>query len=172
MRYSSVVASLFVAGAICNPVADPAIDYKVKIVEITTTVVVSGNPTPESEPEFFDPEPAYIPYVYLPEDNVQSAPDFQPEQNFVPDFQPEQDFQPEEPVEIDPVPEPESEPEFETDDEPQQVSGSADGDFQARVLFHHNIHRANHSAPEIEWDESMASFAAQTAQSCIYGHDE
>ena len=156
MRYSSVLASLFVAGVIGTPVADPAIDYEIKYVEITTTITVSGNPTPEAQPNFdfgpeYAPEPIYIPNVYMPEQD--SQPDQQPEP------QPEQDFE-----------------EVTQDEAPQQDSsrpsaGSPDGDFQSKVLHHHDIHRRNHSAEPLIWSDALASFALQTAQTCVYDHD-
>lgn len=45
-----------------------------------------------------------------------------------------------------------------------------DQNFQSQVLYHHNIHRANHSAPDVQWDDSLAQTALKIAQTCVYGH--
>jgi uncharacterized protein YkwD len=39
------------------------------------------------------------------------------------------------------------------------------------ALDHHNIHRANHSAPPLVWDQALADTAMKLAQTCVYGHD-
>ncbi|KAK3053216.1 hypothetical protein LTR09_005842 [Extremus antarcticus] len=43
--------------------------------------------------------------------------------------------------------------------------------YKNTVLHHHNIHRANHSAPALTWSADLASTAAKIASSCIYGHN-
>lgn len=43
--------------------------------------------------------------------------------------------------------------------------------YKSLALQHHNIHRANHSADALEWDETLASYAEQTAKTCVWGHD-
>jgi len=49
---------------------------------------------------------------------------------------------------------------------------STGGDtYQNDVLNSHNIHRSNHSAPALTWDDNLASIAAQIASSCIYAHN-
>jgi len=44
-------------------------------------------------------------------------------------------------------------------------------DYQGFVVYHHNLHRQNHSAPLIEWDDDLASTAATIASSCVYAHN-
>lgn len=44
-------------------------------------------------------------------------------------------------------------------------------DYAATVVKHHNAHRANHSAPEIAWDDALAATAYKIARSCVYAHD-
>ncbi|KAL1305242.1 hypothetical protein AAFC00_002157 [Neodothiora populina] len=43
--------------------------------------------------------------------------------------------------------------------------------YQQRVLVHHNVHRANHSASALTWSSSLANTAAKIANSCVYAHD-
>ncbi|KAJ5180665.1 hypothetical protein N7492_003875 [Penicillium capsulatum] len=43
--------------------------------------------------------------------------------------------------------------------------------YQTNVLHHHNIHRGNHSAPEIQWSPRMAQIARDWAQHCDYSHN-
>ncbi|KAI1818572.1 PR-1-like protein [Poronia punctata] len=46
-----------------------------------------------------------------------------------------------------------------------------DKNFQDQSVFHHNIHRANHSAPEVGWDHTLAQWADNTANTCTFKHD-
>ena len=39
------------------------------------------------------------------------------------------------------------------------------------AVYHHNIHRANHSAPDVIWDAGVASTAASIAANCVYAHN-
>lgn len=43
--------------------------------------------------------------------------------------------------------------------------------YQEIVKVHHNVHRTNHSAPDIEWDEGLAATAKKIADSCVYAHN-
>ena len=42
--------------------------------------------------------------------------------------------------------------------------------YKDLVLQHHNIHRRNHSANDLTWDDRMASYAETIAKTCIWGH--
>lgn len=44
-------------------------------------------------------------------------------------------------------------------------------DYISSAVYHHNIHRLNHSAPAVEWSDTYASYAAQTAATCVFAHD-
>jgi hypothetical protein len=44
-------------------------------------------------------------------------------------------------------------------------------DYRDIALHHHNIHRANHSAPAIEWNSTLADIAEQIGRSCSYEHN-
>lgn len=44
-------------------------------------------------------------------------------------------------------------------------------DFISTALYHHNVHRANHSSPAVTWDDTLAGYAAITAQTCVFAHD-
>ena len=48
---------------------------------------------------------------------------------------------------------------------------TAANSYQAAVLAHHNVHRTNHSAPAIQWSDSLAQIAADEAAVCIYAHN-
>lgn len=50
-------------------------------------------------------------------------------------------------------------------------SGGGAPAYSDIVVMHHNLHRANHSAPDIEWDEDLANTALAIAQSCQYEHN-
>ncbi|KAJ6118007.1 hypothetical protein N7523_005758 [Penicillium sp. IBT 18751x] len=43
--------------------------------------------------------------------------------------------------------------------------------YQHDVLFHHNIHRRNHSAPSVNWSTDLETSARALAAKCVYEHD-
>lgn len=49
-------------------------------------------------------------------------------------------------------------------------SGNA-GDYGTPILEQHNLHRANHSAPALSWDDDLAAIAQQIAETCVYEHN-
>lgn len=48
---------------------------------------------------------------------------------------------------------------------------SSASSYETIVLNQHNIHRTNHSAVDIAWNETLAATALKIAQSCVYAHD-
>lgn len=52
--------------------------------------------------------------------------------------------------------------------EPQPTQASGYNDI---VVVHHNVHRANHSAPDVQWDAALAATAQKIAAGCVYAHD-
>lgn len=53
---------------------------------------------------------------------------------------------------------------------PAPTSGRPTG-YADLVLRHHNVHRANHSAPALVWDENLAAIAREIGSSCEYKHN-
>ncbi|KAI1392053.1 PR-1-like protein [Hypoxylon trugodes] len=43
--------------------------------------------------------------------------------------------------------------------------------YPAVAVEHHNLHRSNHSAPDVAWNSTLASWAANTAATCVFKHD-
>ena len=43
-------------------------------------------------------------------------------------------------------------------------------DYKGFVEFHHNVHRANHSAPDLVWNDTLAATAEKIGQTCSYEH--
>lgn len=43
--------------------------------------------------------------------------------------------------------------------------------YQQAAVLHHNLHRANHSAPDLTWDDKLASIAASIAGTCVWKHN-
>lgn len=69
--------------------------------------------------------------------------------------------QPPPPPPVEPSPEP----------EPVNGGGSSIGEYEDLMLKHHNIHRSNHSAPAVSWDSTLAEYAQNTAEGCVFEHD-
>lgn len=51
------------------------------------------------------------------------------------------------------------------------ATANAAATYKKTVLRHHNVHRANHSAPNVAWGPSMANWAQTVAESCIWRHN-
>lgn len=57
------------------------------------------------------------------------------------------------------------------------VTGTAEGDltsgpdYENMVLFHHNVHRANHSADALTWNQTLADSAYALAELCEFRHN-
>jgi uncharacterized protein YkwD len=52
------------------------------------------------------------------------------------------------------------------------VSAASLSDYQTTVLQQHNVHRVNHTVPDLVWSSTMATYAAQTAQTCAFAHSK
>lgn len=44
--------------------------------------------------------------------------------------------------------------------------------YQGLVLLNHNIHRANHSVPDLVYNSTLSSYAEQIAKTCVYAHSK
>lgn len=59
--------------------------------------------------------------------------------------------------------------------EPTKAAASASDskptDYPGFVIHHHNLHRANHSAPALEWDDELAQTAEAIGNTCRYEHN-
>ncbi|KAG6303582.1 hypothetical protein E4U09_007137 [Claviceps aff. purpurea] len=55
---------------------------------------------------------------------------------------------------------------------PQQAPATNNlNSYQKTVLDHHAILRKNHGVQPLEWDETLAQYAANTAKGCVFQHD-
>ena len=45
------------------------------------------------------------------------------------------------------------------------------GNYKDAVLYSHNVHRANHSAPALTFSDDLANYAKTVADKCVWGHD-
>lgn len=43
--------------------------------------------------------------------------------------------------------------------------------YQQAVLYNHNIHRSNHSAPSVDWSSELEESARKLANGCVYEHN-
>lgn len=51
------------------------------------------------------------------------------------------------------------------------AASSSPTDFAGIATWHHNVHRANHSAPDVTYSETLAGFAATLSSRCVFEHD-
>ncbi|KAK0655088.1 CAP domain-containing protein [Cercophora newfieldiana] len=51
------------------------------------------------------------------------------------------------------------------------VFAPAGDDYVSTLLYHHNVHRTNHSSGDLSWGSAYADYALQTAKKCKFEHD-
>ena len=161
MRSAIIAAAAFAASAVAVPYVKPrdvVIDTKVDMVYVTTYVTVTGGaaePTAQVQQHYGHPKkPKWWgkPHGHKTKTTVeQSAP--------APTYsQPANTWS--SPAASPPATSP-----------VRSAPASAPTDYSEKVVLHHNVHRANHSAPDIAWDDNLAASAQQVADSCVYAHN-
>ncbi|EEQ84994.1 uncharacterized protein BDCG_08263 [Blastomyces dermatitidis ER-3] len=148
MRSSLLLSAFLAAGALSSPLLPRAYETDLTIVTVTE-YVTAGAPTPT-------PTPPPAPAPDAPPKDEGSAPPPAPEPKPEPEPEPQPKPQPppKEPVNKPPPPPP-----------------TYGNDYQSKVLYHHNIHRSNHSAPALTWANNLASYAHTVASKCVFEHD-
>lgn len=53
----------------------------------------------------------------------------------------------------------------------QSENVAVSSDYKKTTTNFHNAYRKDHSASALEWDDTLASYAANTANSCVFEHD-
>ncbi|KAK4102331.1 PR-1-like protein [Parathielavia hyrcaniae] len=130
------------------------------------TPITTSSPEPSSTPP---PPPPPPPSSAVPEP-VLPTPEPSPEP--IPEPSPEPSPEPA-PVAVAPVVEvPQPSPEAPEATPPTEEAPAAQpSDYQSTALYHHNIHRFNHSADALAWDDGLASSAETLAKRCVFEHD-
>ena len=193
MRPSTVASVLFAAGVLSTPVLDRRAVVTEEVVVTLTHYVTIGGDTPTTsssttsiKPMDASPSPKVQVAGYKPHSHYHyhQAPKPIPKpvtstpEAVVPTSTTEKAYVPPTtsstkaaPVTTEaPV---KSTPAASNDDLPTtKVSGlSSDSEiYKGLTLQHHNVHRTNHSVAALEWNQTLADFAKQTAQTCIWGH--
>ncbi|KAL8712754.1 MAG: hypothetical protein Q9220_002962 [cf. Caloplaca sp. 1 TL-2023] len=200
MRTSAIVSALLVGGALATPLHKYLEERALVVDVVTTTTVVwvtEGQPAPTPVVQPVAPKvdnkkaavnQAYSPHVHQ---HAHAHPAAQPKvaQPVAPAPPPSSPAPAPVPVAENKAVQPPA-PQTTTSTSPAPApspdTGSTSGatvtdhptdfdtgsdTYKSVVLEHHNIHRANHSADALQWDDTMASYAQQVAQSCVYDHD-
>lgn len=132
---------------------------------------MAPTPTPSPEPVAEAVVPSVNPGVFVevpsPEPTPAPTPEPTPEPVVVEAAAPEPT--------PEPTPEPavvEAAPVVETAPVAAAASvGEAPTDYKSAVLYHHNVHRSNHSAPALTYSDELASYAATLVSRCVFAHD-
>jgi len=53
----------------------------------------------------------------------------------------------------------------------EAASTASPTDYSSTAVYHHNIHRSNHSASAVTYNDTLASYAATVAASCVFAHN-
>ncbi|CAG8948922.1 hypothetical protein HYFRA_00002049 [Hymenoscyphus fraxineus] len=134
-------------------------------------------PTPvQSAPVQVTPEPeAPVVVAEAPAPKPTEQPKYEPPKYEAPKEEPKPAPAPE--PKPDPAPEPTSAPApapttvtppvVVKPSEPAPVAN----DYATMAVNQHNIHRSNHSAPDVAWNQTLADWAMNTAKTCVFKHD-
>lgn len=151
---AAIIAAAFAASAFAAPYSKRAmvVDYQIDVVTKLVTVT-AGQPAPTQPAvaNFIADTTAPAP---TPEVTVDNSDDQTSTQSSSDDSS-------------TPAPPPPAADQSSSD---SASSGPASGSYQDAVLYHHNVHRANHSAPDLSWNQDLADIAATIGQSCYFGH--
>jgi uncharacterized protein YkwD len=166
MRSSIVLAAAFAAGALASPLGDLGRLLKRDTVTKYSYVIVTSYTTVDVEPT---PAPKRVktwnwrrPKTTQTEAPAAAATTFAPVVEDVPAAQPANTQAAEQQA---PAPAATTQAAY------QPPSQSTGNDYSDQVLRHHNVHRQNHSVPDLAWSGELASTALKIAKSCVYAHD-
>ncbi|KKF96023.1 Fruiting body protein SC14 [Ceratocystis platani] len=141
----------------------PKVDYTSTSTTTTTwttaypVVYETPAPAPVYEPAQSEAEPVYVP--------TQA-----PEPVYVPTQEPEPVYAPTQ--EPEPVYAPVKTPAAPVASTPASTDNNSGGSSESQAsLSSHNIHRQNHSASALAWDENLAAYALTAAKNCVFEHD-
>lgn len=147
MRSAFAIAA-FAAGAIAVPFAEQKrqLDYDVEVAYVTDIVTVTAyGPAPTEPPKAPHYGHMSSTVIYEPQP---TAPAYQAP-----------------PAPVYSAPASPSAPSY------GAPSGAAPTDYKSAVIYAHNLHRFNHSASALEWDDELESCAETLAKRCVYQHD-
>ncbi|TRX98646.1 hypothetical protein FHL15_000720 [Xylaria flabelliformis] len=171
MKSSIFLAATGAALALSNPLDKRVLETDVVVEYYTVTVTGDApKPTPTNVKVRPQPKPTVEQQPYVVE---QPAPTTTSQTVVVVTVTPEPEPKPTtaayKPETVDPAPSPSTVVET-----PAQATNqvASEGDsFQSTALYHHNIHRSNHSSPAMSWNDKIAGYAGNTAATCKFAHD-
>jgi uncharacterized protein YkwD len=163
MKASLILASSGALLAMAGPINKRAMETEWVMEIVTVTVTGGAEPPAPTEPVFVEP-PAPEPTSEVP-DVVEAPIDVPTQEPEPPAPEPTQEPEPQQPEPQEPAPQ-EPAPQEPAPQEPQPGT-----DYKSTMLYHHNLHRTNHSAPALEWDDTLAKYADNTARGCVFEHD-
>jgi hypothetical protein len=168
MRSAIIAAAAFAASAVAVPYVkqrDVVIDTTVDMVYVTTYVTVTGGaaePTAQVQQHYGHPKkPKWWGKPQGHKTTTTTVEQSSPAPTY---SQPADTWS-------SPATSPSSPASSPTSSPPRSAPASAPTDYSEKVILHHNVHRANHSAPDVAWDDNLAASAQQVADSCVYAHN-
>ncbi|POR30918.1 Cell wall protein PRY3 [Tolypocladium paradoxum] len=141
---------------------------------VPTAVFVESKQEPTPEPINYTPPPAPpVPTVTEPEPTMYNPPPPPPVPTVTKPKPTEQ--APPQPTTLTPVVSPPTpSPQPTTTTQPAKGSNPPPynpDNYEQTMLDQHNIHRRNHSAPDLVWDGTLAKYAENTGNTCVFQHD-
>lgn len=199
MRTAAVATFLFAAGVLATPVLDRRVVVTDEVVVTVVDYVTAGaKPSAHPVPKVsgnHNPHGHYHPYKAQSPPEAAPAPAASPKPYVAPAAPAPK---PEAPKAAAPAPKKSSTavaaveptkpaPSPKTTAAPKEAAAPATGSsnlpttyvpnldsssdiYSGLAVEHHNVHRKNASVPNLTWNDTLAGYAKQTAQTCVWGH--
>ena len=195
MRSANLVSVLFAAGTLATPVLDPRVLVTEHVVVTVTDYVTAGAQPPSTsstltvaaaspdvkgnyvivKPHSRHHHKAAAPVVVSTPEAVVVAPKSTSTSTSAPAVIPPTSSSQAAPAPVTTqAPPADPKPAAGSSDLPKtKVAGltSEDEVYKGLTLLHHNVHRSNHSVPALEWNQTLADFAKESAKTCVWGHN-
>ena len=154
MRSSAIVTILFALGVVASPMVKKRAMVTVTDVFIHTDVVMFGDPVPTASSSSSAPPP---PKITPPGTGAIGNTDYEVQADSSPSSSatPTTSSTPapsDGPLDLTPV--------------PGLLSGTQQ--YADIMVSHHNVHRANHTAKALTWNSTLATWAQNKADTCVW----
>lgn len=178
----SAAASVALAGPLDKRVLEIVTQTEVVYYTVTEEATASTPAAAVATPDFQGPnENVAVPVVVVPTTTTEAAPEVTVEVTVTPQAEvaaapttAEAETTTEAPVVTTtetPVVETTAAAEVEPTTTAAAVAAATPSDFASTAVYHHNIHRANNSAPDVTWGDTYATYAQSVSASCKFAHD-
>lgn len=171
MQYATLFGALCAAGlAAAAPLQDRAVVYDYVYDTVVVTVTDTVPAATQAPAPAYTPTPAYTPPARIPVSSsvvVSLTPAYTPPaSSYTPPASPKSS------VPVAATPDANTVNNVVSTAQSSTHAYALPTDFVSTALYHHNIHRANHSVSDMTYNDTLAGYAATVAAKCVFAHDQ